>query len=46
MKSWDNFEQYPHLNYYGFVDIKPIDRPQIWKNRSNRNVYKGFRKMY
>ena len=46
MDSWDNFERYPYLHYYGFVDTQPINRPQIWKNRSNRNVYKAFKKMY
>ena len=36
----------PYLNYYGFVGKKPIDGPQIWKNRSNKNVYKAFKKTY
>ena len=46
VSTWKHFEYQPELHYYGFVGRKPLDLPQIWKNRSNPLLYKAFKRLY
>lgn len=33
-------------NKFGFVGSEPLIQPQIWKNRSNPNIYQIFKTLY
>lgn len=42
-ETW-NFQGF--LGRYGFINNKPLSRPQLWKNRSHPNVYHAFKRLY
>lgn len=34
------------LGRFGFINDRPLSRPQIWKNRSHPNIYKAFKSLF
>lgn len=42
-KTWDWTGP---LGRFGFINDRPLSRPQLWKNRSHPNTYKAFKSLY
>jgi hypothetical protein len=34
------------LGRFGFINDKPLSRPQLWKNRAHPNTYKAFKSLF
>lgn len=34
------------LNRYGFVNDRPLSKPQLWKNRSSPKIYYAFKRLF